>query len=616
MNRKLLSLFVLLIWVLSTLACLPGGLLGGKEAAQATPEISKSTAVAPTAPPAATPVPSADDHMDRGMEYYERGEYDEAVAEFQAAIELEPDDAGAHRNLGTAYLEQGKYEEAAAAYEKAIELDPDFGEAYGDLAGAYVNLGRLSEAIAAGEKAIELAPEYAMAYNNLGFAYYTQGMLDEAIAEYQEAIRINPDFDKAHDNLGVAYMMQDQLDEAIAEFKEVIRINPDHVGGHVNLGFAYYTQGMLDEAIAEYQEAIRINPDLALPHKNLGLAYRSQGRVDEAIVEFEAYLQLIAPDAPDRAAVEEEIAKLKEQAAAPGAEYRNAAGGYSLRYLEGWYYTEDEAQVIFAESEEALEAAPEKAPMVIFIAGPLSEIAESLDLEEITDPVVALEAMAENLEAETGEVEKGKVADYPAALIGISGTFKGVSYQGGLAVVLVEERAVYGVTLAPPDQWEDVRPTFVDMVNSLSFFELTAAEEQPAEAEPSAAAEEEEPASGVPTSVPNLTGLPLLDDAEEVYCMDEYNLNYWTSVDLVTALTFYRQELPALGWQLDYQDGKCLDDRRLTRRCMGWHGGYDNPEETPLFFLRGDGEYLTLNASEEGGRVNIIISIDPDVYAD
>jgi hypothetical protein len=87
-------------------------------------------------------------------------------------------------------------------------------------------------------------------------------------------------------------------------------------------------------------------------------------------------------------------------------------------------------------------------------------------------------------------------------------------------------------------------------------------------------------------------------------------------VDLVTALTFYRQELPALGWQLDYQDGKCLDDRRLTRRCMGWHGGYDNPEETPLFFLRGDGEYLTLNASEEAGRVNIIISIEPDVYAE
>jgi len=614
MNRKLLSFFVLLIWVLSTLACLPGGLLGGKEAAQPTPEISKPTAVAPTAPPAATPIPSADDHMERGMEYYERGEYDEAVAEFQAAIELEPDDAGTHRNLGTAYLEQGKYEEAAAAYEKAIELDPDFGEAYGDLAGAYVNLGRLSEAIAAGEKAIELAPDYAMAYNNLGFAYYTQGMLDEAIAEYQEAIRINPDFDKAHDNLGVAYMMQDQLDEAIAEFKEVIRINPDHVGGHVNLGFAYYTQGMLDEAIAEYQEAIRINPDLALPHKNLGLAYRNQGRIDEAIAEFETYLQLIAPDAPDRAAVEEEISKLAEQAA--GAEYRNAGGGYSLLYPEGWYYEETETQVEFAESEEALKVAGEETVGILFNAGPLANF-ENLGLPaDTSDPVVVWEAMADLFDVEGEDIETFEIAGYPAAASDFSGTYDNTPFEGAIAVVLVEERLVYGVALGPPGQWEDFRPTFVDMVNSLSFFELTAAEEQPAEAEPSAAAEEEEPASGVPTSVPNLTGLPLLDDAEEVYCMDEYSLNYWTRVDLVTALTFYRQELPALGWQLDYQDGKCLDDRRLTRRCMGWHGGYDNPEETPLFFLRGDGEYLTLNASEEGGRVNIIISIEPDVYAD
>jgi hypothetical protein len=169
--------------------------------------------------------------------------------------------------------------------------------------------------------------------------------------------------------------------------------------------------------------------------------------------------------------VEEEIAKLKESAAEQAAEYRNAAGGYSLLYPEGWYYTESGTQVVFAESEEALDAAPEGAPMVMFIAGPLSEIAESIGLEEITDPVVAMEAMAENFEAEMGEIETAKIASYPAALTGISGTFEGVSYQGGLAVALVEERAVYGVALAPPDQWEVFRPTFVTMLNSLSFVE-------------------------------------------------------------------------------------------------------------------------------------------------
>ena len=450
------------LWIVMTVALVSATLVAC--GAPATP-----TPVPPTPTPAATPAPSASEHIDQGIEYAEQGRLDEAIAEFQKAIELKPDDPDAHRNLGTVYGEQGKEEEAAAAYEKAIELDPDFGEAYGDLAGIYTRLGRLSEAVAAGEKAIELAPDYAMAYNNLGFAYYTQGMLEEAIAEYKEAIQINPDFGKAHDNLGVAYMMQDQLDEAIAEFKEVIRINPDHVGGHVNLGAAYYNQGRLEEAIAEYKEAIQINPDLALPHKNLGLVYRDQDRVEEAVAEFETYLQL-RPDAPDREALEEEIAKLKEQTAQ--AEYRNAAGGYSLLYPEDWHYEETSTQVEFAESEEALKVAGEETVGILFNAGLLADFAGNVGVPaDTSDPVVVWEAMVDLIGAEGEEIETFEIAGYPAAASDVSGTDDNTPFEGAIAVVLMEERLLYGVALAPPDQWETFRPTFVGMVNSLSFFE-------------------------------------------------------------------------------------------------------------------------------------------------
>jgi tetratricopeptide (TPR) repeat protein len=390
--------------------------------------------VSPT--PMATPTPSASEHMDLGMEYYEQGKLDEAIAEFQAAIELKPDNPDAHRNLGSAYGEQGKWEEAAAAYEQTIKLAPDFGEAYGDLAGVYVNLGRLSEAIATGEKAIELAPGYATAHNNLGTVYRKQGRLDEAIAEYEEAIRLDP----------------------------------DSATPHYNLGNAYYEQGRLDEAIAKWQAATQIDPNHASAHKNLGVAHNEQGRAEEAIIEFETYLQL-QPDAPDRKAVEEEIAKLKGPTARPGAEYRHPVGGYSLRYPDGWYYAESETQVLFAESEEALEVIGKEAPGVIFHAAPLTEIAESLSLTEITDTAETLEAIAKKLKMETGEIETGQVAGYPAALTDISGTFEDVPHKGGLVVYLVEERVVYGVALAPPDQWEAFRRTFVTMVNSLSFFE-------------------------------------------------------------------------------------------------------------------------------------------------
>jgi hypothetical protein len=146
--------------------------------------------------------------------------------------------------------------------------------------------------------------------------------------------------------------------------------------------------------------------------------------------------------------VEEEIARLKGLAAAgPGTEYRNAACGYSLIYPDGWQYNEKKAQAIFAESEEALNVAPAEAPMVMFLAGSLSEIAQSLDLEGITDPAVALEGMAQNLEAETGEAMQGRIAGYPAVLTTISGAFHGASYQGGLQTLVGADRRSHRISV-------------------------------------------------------------------------------------------------------------------------------------------------------------------------
>jgi tetratricopeptide (TPR) repeat protein len=452
------------LWITVTAVALVSAMLvacgGGGEPPTPTP-------VPPTPTLAATPTPSASEHVAQGMAYVEQGKLDEAIVEFEQAIELDPDNADAHRNLGTAYGEQGQWEKAVVPYEKAIELDPDFGEAYGDLVGAYFSLGKVPEAIAAGEKAIELAPEYSTGYNNLGIVYGAQGKLDEAIALFKKAIQANPADADAHYNLGFAYENLNQLDEAIAEYQAAIQADPDYADAHENLGSVLARQNQIEKAIAEWEETIKIDPERATAYKSLGTAYAMQGQSDKAVAAFETYLQL-ATGAPDRVSVEQEIAKLKGPAAGPGAEYRNAEGGYSLRYPEGWYYAEDKAQVTFAKSKEAMDA-PEGTPTVIFIAGPLSEIAKSLNVERVTDPVVALKGMAQSLKLEMGQVETGKIANYPAALTSLTGTSKGVSYQGGLAVALVEGKAIYGLALAPPDQWEAFRPTYINMVNSLSF---------------------------------------------------------------------------------------------------------------------------------------------------
>ncbi len=389
------------------------------------------TPVPATPKPVATPTPSADDHMDQGMEYVEQGAYEEAIAEFERAIELEPDNPGARRNLGTVYIELTQWEEAAAAYEKAIELDPDFGEAYGDLVGAYFYLDRIPEALEAGEKAVELAPDYATAHNNLGAVYANQGDLEAAIAEWEQAIELDPSDPMPHNNLGIVYRQQ----------------------------------GEFDMAIAAYKKAIELDPNYALAHFNLGLVYAQQDMADEAIIEFETYLQL-RPNAPDREKVEGWIAELEGQ----GTEYVNASGGYGLYYPKDWYYSEDGTRVGLAESQKAYEASSLESPLVTLLAMPLAQTAQNFGLAETAAPAEFLQVMTGRVEAEVAEMENVQIAGYPGAVAATSGTVMDSPYKGNMIMILVEDRIFLAEAIAPPDQWDAFRPTFVDMINSLFFF--------------------------------------------------------------------------------------------------------------------------------------------------
>lgn len=429
-------------------------------------------------PPTATPTPSASDHAAQGNAYYDQGQFEEAVAEFEEALQLDPDDAETHYNLGLAYEALGKIDEAIAEYQEAIRLDPDLAEAHNGLGNAYSDQGRLDEAIAEYEEAIRLDPDLADAHFNLGHAFMDQGEYEKALTAYQKAVRLEPDDAETRHNVGVAYAKLGLIDEAIAAWEEAIEVNPDFVETHYTLGLAYSSQDMFEQAAAQMEEVIRLDPERAAAHKHLGIAYYGLGKVDEAITALETYLQL-QPDASDKAEVEAAIAELRQRTAGEPIEYRNAEGGYSLLYPGTLYHDDDHEWAVFAGSQAALQAAfdyavsdaIEEAPVAMFDASPVSELAEDLGLAETADPAEFVQAMAEDLEAEMSEVETFEIGGYPAAAADVSGTYEGTPYSGALAIILVDERAIGATALAPPDQWDGFRPTFVHMVNSLAFFE-------------------------------------------------------------------------------------------------------------------------------------------------
>ncbi|MGC9357240.1 MAG: tetratricopeptide repeat protein [Anaerolineae bacterium] len=303
-----------------------------------------------------------------------------------------------------------------------------------------------------------------------GRTYAEQGELDKAIVEFEKAIALDPNNATLHNDLAAAYYQQGRIDEAVATWEQALEIDSELADTHYNLGLVYAGQGKLDEAITKWEETLQIDPNYANAHKNLGIAYTEQGRLEEAVAEFETYLQL-KPDAEDRTAVEEEIAKLKEQTGPPTIEHRSAAGGYSLRYPESWYLVEDDMDTALAPSREDYEAPSLQSPLFNFVVWPRALAIESLDLEESSPPMDFLQVMAERLDAETGETAEIQIAGYPAAAATTTGTLEGSPYRGELLVILVEERLFFVEALAPPDQWDNARPIFVNIVNSLSFFE-------------------------------------------------------------------------------------------------------------------------------------------------
>ena len=105
-----------------------------------------------------------------------KGDYDRAIADFDRAIQLKPDDAVAYANRGWAYDDKGDYDRAIADFDRAIQLKPDYADAYAGRGWAYAK-GDYDRAIADYDRAIQLKPDYGLGLRQPRLGLQRQGRL-------------------------------------------------------------------------------------------------------------------------------------------------------------------------------------------------------------------------------------------------------------------------------------------------------------------------------------------------------------------------------------------------------------------------------------------------------
>jgi len=149
-----------------------------------------------------------------------------------------PNSGVAHGSLGRAYLERGELDEAIAEYRKSIKLLPNYFKGYYGLGAVYGQKGDIAKAIDNYKKSLVLNPEYSDAHYNLALLYHKQGSLEEAIQHYLKAIALAPDDIEARNDLGVALAQQGKLDRAISEWEKVLKIDPANKSAQDNISKA------------------------------------------------------------------------------------------------------------------------------------------------------------------------------------------------------------------------------------------------------------------------------------------------------------------------------------------------------------------------------------------
>ena len=167
---------------------------------------------------------SAETYFTWGNTKYYLGDYKGAIADYDSAIRLNPDNANTYYNRGTAKGDLGQHFAAIADFDIAIRLKPDLAEAYYNRGAAKSDLGQHFAAIADYDTAIRLKPDHAGAYNSRGVAKGNLGQHSAAITDFDTAIRLKPDHANAYLNRGVAKVLLNRISEAKRDGRTALRL--------------------------------------------------------------------------------------------------------------------------------------------------------------------------------------------------------------------------------------------------------------------------------------------------------------------------------------------------------------------------------------------------------
>ena len=314
---------------------------------------------------------------------------DQAIAEFEKIVVLQPKSVEDRMVLGQLYTVKHQAEKAENQFKAAQAIEPESEEVVLNLARLYAESGDVKNAVKVIE-AVPIADRTPKMEFALGAAYDQLKQAKDAISAYQRAADMDPGDVQTLDALAQALLNDNQLDEALKQFKQLSEADPENVEALVHIGDIQRRQGKYEDALVTIRKARKKDPASLEAGYNEGLLLDVLGRLDEASQTYEKMVDLTshangaytAEEKNSRSIFLERLAGVYQeqnkvdQAIATYQKMIDLGGDAAVRGFEGQVETYGEAKMFdraVEVSRKAVEANPKAQELQLMFAGALVE---------------------------------------------------------------------------------------------------------------------------------------------------------------------------------------------------------------------------------------------------
>ncbi|MBN2187947.1 MAG: tetratricopeptide repeat protein, partial [Chitinispirillaceae bacterium] len=226
-----------------------------------------------------------------GQAFEDAGDFKNAAARYNEALNLNPRNVQARICLGILYEKQGLPQKACDCYAAALGIDSSYiARIY--LGNVLLAMQRFDEAIVHYGAALRTVPADPSALHNIGLAFFHKKDYQNALAWFLRGEKAQPGNAAFRFDAGDVCRMLGDLNGAIGHYSKGVELDPTDAAGRSRLASVLASAGKSAAALAQMREALRLSPEEPLFAFQAGNLLKAMGKRSEAAAIYRKALEL------------------------------------------------------------------------------------------------------------------------------------------------------------------------------------------------------------------------------------------------------------------------------------------------------------------------------------